>query len=640
MKKHDGVFYWGLIMKGDLLVTLLLILNACTWKGKYDETLVRADSLMNEYPDSALQLLEAMSSDSSSFNKKDRMRWLLLKAKAQNKAFAPMPSDSAFLDVVRYYNQYGRPNDRVLAHYLYGCIARDRNDAPQTLERYMEATALADTTSADCDYTTLLAVYSQMADIYYQQNLPKEEIQALKKAGECSLKAGDVRNYIRSVELMVRPYYALDDTAGILNVTSHAHDLYLKNGFRQEAASVYPSAIFIYLKQGKYKEAKVLMDEFERYSGLFKNGEIKQERRQYEYSRGMYYEGVGQMDSAEYHYRKVLFYGYPFEGYKGLLSLYSKKGMTDSVRKYAPLYLQSVDDMNAKLQTEAVMNMRSLYDYTKSKKLAEEQKRKTDRLRSVLLMLLMTASVIFVTGVLLYRSYKKRKNLEISKLSYQYEQSLEKLDEREEEVMELKAWIEAAERARKQAMALLMEYPNTGESASLADDDEMVRDIRQFVKEMGEMARQREKTLSEKSKEIEKLTKQNKSYERQLREKGCGNAMIKLKDSKIVTVFKSFASKPDSRKPTEKDWEGLYKTFEMNLPTFFIEIKDMYGLSPLELQATLLMCLGFSNVELCGILEKSSQRVTNIKADVNQKIFNDKKASSLRRNLMQKLNSL
>ncbi len=72
------------------------------------------------------------------------------------------------------------------------------------------------------------------------------------------------------------------------------------------------------------------MDEFERYSGLFKNGEIKQERRQYEYSRGMYYEGVGQMDSAEYHYRKVLFYGYPFEGYKGLLSLYSKKGMTDS----------------------------------------------------------------------------------------------------------------------------------------------------------------------------------------------------------------------------------------------------------------------------------------------------------------------
>lgn len=214
-----------------LFIMILMSLAACERHLGRDKFFVMADSLMDSRPDSALLLLEAMGVDSSSFDKKESMRWSLLKAKAQNKAFAPMPSDSVFLDVVRYYDRCGYNNDRVLAHYLFGCIARDRNDAPQALERYMEAAAIADTTEADCDYATLLGIYGQMADIYYRQNLPKEEIWALSMAGEYSLKAGNVRNYIKCIELLVRPYYELDDTAGIFEATFHAHDLYFKNGF-------------------------------------------------------------------------------------------------------------------------------------------------------------------------------------------------------------------------------------------------------------------------------------------------------------------------------------------------------------------------------------------------------------------------
>jgi len=374
-----------------LSILLLLSFASCTKNRECDELFARADSLMDTRPDSAIIILEDIRSGKFSLTKSDKMKSLLLLAKAQNKAYATMPDDSIFEEVVDYYDRNGSPNDQVLAHYLHGCISRDLNDAPKALERYMEAVAHADTTTSDCDYSTLHRVYGQMAKIFSLQNLPKEEILSLEKAGYYSLKAGDIRNYIRYIELHVRPYYELDDTAAIFETTFRARDLYLKNGFPQDAASVYPSAIFIRLKQGRYDEAHAMMEDFERHSGLFTNGEIEPRRRQYEYFRGMYFEGVNQLDSAEYHYRKALAYGFQFEGCKGLLSLYSTKGNLDSVKKYAPLYVQSVDEAAAKQQTEAVLKMKSLYDYSQSKKEADNQKRKAERWKLILFMVLLMA---------------------------------------------------------------------------------------------------------------------------------------------------------------------------------------------------------------------------------------------------------
>ena len=381
-------------MRG-ILISFLLILAACTRHQGCEEAFLKADSLMDEHPDSAIIILEDIRSGKLPLNKSESMRSLLLLAKAQNKAYATMPDDSIFEEVVEYYDKHGTPNDQVLAHYLHGCISRDLNDAPKALERYMEAVAHADTTDTDCDYSTLLGVYGQMSNIFYLQNLPKEEIQALEKAGYYSLKAGNIRNYIKCIELHMRPYYEMDDTAAIIETTFRARNLYLKNGFIQEAASVYPYAIFIYLKQGRFEEAHKMMEDFECHSGLFSNGEIEPRRRQYEYSRGMYFEGVNQLDSAEYHYRKALAYGFKFEGSKGLLSLYSTKGNLDSVKKYAPLYVQSVDEANAKLQTEAVLKMKALYDYSQSKKEAENQKRKAGIWKMSLFMCLLLALCVY-----------------------------------------------------------------------------------------------------------------------------------------------------------------------------------------------------------------------------------------------------
>ena len=174
--------------------------------------------------------------------------------------------------LVAYFDRHGSANDRMMAHYVQGRVHHDIGEAPQALECYQRAAEVADTTSSDCDWNSLFRVYGQMADIYDAQSMPQKEIEATKRYLEYATKAGDTLNYLRGIELLVGAYYLLDDTANVYRLTNQVSHLYKKYGYYQEAASVYPTAIYLYLIQGQYKKARELMDTFETYSGLFENG--------------------------------------------------------------------------------------------------------------------------------------------------------------------------------------------------------------------------------------------------------------------------------------------------------------------------------------------------------------------------------
>ena len=107
-----------------------------------------------------------------------KMRYQLLKAKAENKLYLPMPSDSSFQDVVDYYDSKGTSNEKMEACYLMGCIFRDRKEAPKAMMWYNKAIECADTLSKKCDYVTLFSIYGQKAEVYSRQYLHREAINA------------------------------------------------------------------------------------------------------------------------------------------------------------------------------------------------------------------------------------------------------------------------------------------------------------------------------------------------------------------------------------------------------------------------------------------------------------------------------
>ena len=136
-----------------LILLIAAIFTACTEYGDFERRLAVADSLMtHELPDSAYRMLCGMDAEAEEVSEPLRMRHLLLRSNAQNKAYVDFTSDSIGCLLVNYYNAHGTPNERMLAHYIKGCAYRDMGDQPASLRCYNDAVAAADTSRADCNY--------------------------------------------------------------------------------------------------------------------------------------------------------------------------------------------------------------------------------------------------------------------------------------------------------------------------------------------------------------------------------------------------------------------------------------------------------------------------------------------------------
>ena len=207
----------------------------------------------------------------ASCGRADRMRHMLEQAEWMNQHDSLFTSDSVGRALVRYYDHWWHPADlRLRAYYMLGCAYRDMGEAPAAIHYYTSATEKADTAHADsATYATLFRVYGQMAMIYGQQNMPEEELEALNCYSRYARLAKDTISYILSFEHMTIPYYMLDDSCKVIEITRKTSELYMEYGLPKRAASVYPTAIYVSLLNGNYPRAHEFMEIFESESGLF-----------------------------------------------------------------------------------------------------------------------------------------------------------------------------------------------------------------------------------------------------------------------------------------------------------------------------------------------------------------------------------
>ena len=347
--------------------------------------------------------------------RREQMSALLDRADSLNRAYVPMTGglDSLLLEAADYYDHHGTPNEQMRAHYLLGCAYRDMGEAPQALQCYQDAVDCADTLSSDCDYRRLLAVYGQMASLFHAQNLPHDEMAVRDKYGQLALKIQDTLLYIRNLELMIRPYFLLNDSLSIIKTLEETHDLYEQYGYNQEAVGTYPTLIFFYIKQGRTQESCRLIQQFEAESGLFEGGEIQRGREIYYDIKGNYFLKKNDLDSAEIMMRKLLGYGYETDAYRGLLSVYHARKNVDSIYKYSLLYEASLDTLHNKMRTDVIHQMSSLYNYQRFQRKAEKEAvslANTKAQRNGYALLLVVSAILLFWIVNRYRIIKRKRN--------------------------------------------------------------------------------------------------------------------------------------------------------------------------------------------------------------------------------------
>ena len=571
---------------------MVCILTACNGR-KIASQLDNICYIANSNPDSALVLLNKFKDEEKEWNRGDRIHYELTKMHIENKKYVTFSSDSTIKEIVGYYKNSATANEKMLAYYILGRVYSDIGEAPKALEAYYDAINMADTTSSDCDYNTLIGIYGQMSTIFHKQNLPHDEIWALKHYIDYIRKHEDLKEYIIEKEQLVRPYYLLNEKDSVLSLINKTYSALKQLGEDQAAADALVVSIYIYTERGELAKAKQAIDIFEKESGLFdKYGNIKKGREAYYNTKGFYELAVKNIDSAEKYFRKAIKYGYKENAYKGLLSVYRESGNLDSVVHYSILYESSLDSIHNKKQIETIHQMSSLYNYNRIQREAEMEAKKVHKAHFLIICILFLVVIGTITFLQLYIVYRNKKRKEISKLANSLFAAKKEYQIIQEELQKLKS--------------------------------SNIEKIIAYKEQQGELLKQT----------ILKLSNADK-------QSGIIDNLCDFEKSKIVELFRKKEDlKLGAKLPSKAEWRALEMQFSKNMPNTYKILANDKKLSPLELRVCILLMLDFEDCTIVNLTGSMSQTISTAKSRANKKLFNKRGAYTLKSSLVQMIKSL
>lgn len=144
-----------------ILIVLCALLAGCAG-GDARQRMDLADSLMEQYPDSALAILQAVDS-SKLTTKKLQARYALLNTQARVKTYNNGPADTAALPLLDYYSDHGSDYDRMRAAFYKAEIYSTFNNYRKQIFHLCEAKKLAQQMN---DNYWLAKIYELEADIF------------------------------------------------------------------------------------------------------------------------------------------------------------------------------------------------------------------------------------------------------------------------------------------------------------------------------------------------------------------------------------------------------------------------------------------------------------------------------------------
>lgn len=477
---------------------------------------------------------------------------------------------------VQFFDDHGTPNDRLLAHYLLGLAYYDHGEAPMALECYQDAADCADTTDADCDYAQLARVYGQMAQVFYEQGLYRQQLDYEKQSVKYAWRGKDTLLALRNHEQEFLAYKGLGIMDSVIMVIEHVAKEYIALGYPSDAAITLGGIIRPLIVMGDYKKAHYYMNMYEAKSGLFDSqGNIESGREIYYKTKGLFFLHTNNLDSAEYYFRKEMHdgkdYGNQNSAANGLALLYQKLQRPDSSAKYAIYAYAMLDSVYAQKATKEVERMQAMYDYTRHQKIAQQEKEKASYEKSkrqftIALLLL----IVIIASLIIYTMYAEKK-----KRQAQYLRNLEELEQTQTEVLQLRAHAEEYE----------------------------------------ELIAKKEKLLEEQSLRLQEQRKKS------LLDHVATEKLIKESD-----IYQILQKKQYGQALTVQELRDCRKLVLESLPEFnTLLISKQYKINVKDFNVCMLFRLGFKSKEISNMLDISQGRVSQICSKLLRDVFNKDK---------------
>ena len=610
---------------------IVVCLTGCRHGNTTDSMLARIQQLLDsDSAYAAASLINESEAQAATFSKAQRMRFQLLKAEVMNKTWVDFTSDSIMTSVVAYYDKSGNPNERMLAHYLLGCVYRDLKETPQAIACYQDAIDCADTLSADCDFKTLSCIYSQMAYLFDQQLALTDAIESRYKSAHFSFLTGDTLNALYDLTQMTGDYMMQGKNDSAEVILMQAKTMYLEHGYKKEWAIAAIPLVHLYmLPPVRLDDTKAILD-------LYKTaldeptapGERPLSTRMYHQYRGRYYEALGHLDSAEYFFRKMYYPGMKYTHqdamYHGLLDVFRKKGDVDSIVKYTLLYCQANDSSVATRDRELITQMHASYNYSRVQKEAFRQKARAAKAQNWMTFFIALAILLLLIAIWIVLFFRKRRLLKQQEL----ERTRRELEEAKAAYQKEIDAVNLLESAHQQVIELIQ-----GELKSSQDDSELYRaKYEESRHRRMELQRTYEERVKMHQEEIERMKSKIEDLQQKAGVTDSLAAARAFQETNIVRRIQDLAGK--SRYELLKaEWDSLMLEFGKSYPALLSDLHQVPTINEKGIYTCILVIIKLRESDIAHFLNVGDTAVSNYKSDINQSLFKDKSARTLFRNL-------
>ncbi|MBR2459394.1 MAG: hypothetical protein IKB39_08805 [Bacteroidaceae bacterium] len=574
---------------------MAFILFSCTDKHA-DSIITKAEQLLNTKPDSALAVLDDIRESKEDWPRSQQMRYELVYAQAQNKAYVNFTTDSIVLSLVDYYGRHGNANEQMMANYMAGCAYRDLEDALSALKYLNLAVDAVDESDEDCDLSTLMRVYSQMGGLYQRVAAFESERIADSHAERLAWQICDTLSALRLMRLRASTLYDAHQPLQSLMILDSIIQFCNKHGLPEQTKIIYPMRIKYHIETNNALSADSLLREYEQKMNIQPlTPDEKIIDITHFYRKGLYYNLIEQPDSAIMMFQKLIRlinirslytvgkYDLREGAFKGLSEAYSYKHQADSVIKYANLYCQWNDSSIRARASEHLLRFQSLYNYTKIQEQALNAEQKASRLRVIIILLVFFATTIVIVAWSIYQKRLKKERQKQIATNKEYQLLLHELEKSADELLLVKTDSERFQREKESEIQKLQ--------TALAIYQDNEQSVEQWSDE---------------------------------------RAIFACDIAKRLHSLSSHA-----QKATPNELNCLLVTAQNAFPKFYANITDASkGLSHTEIIISILIRFRFIPSEISLLLGLSSQRITNLKSSVNQKLFGTQGAKTLDSHLM------
>ena len=413
-KRYLLAFFSLLVSVGSILMPVSL--SSCSSSVK-SPLLLSADSLMEIYPDSALSILESISSPQK-LSRADRALYALLLTQARHKNYIALGDDSLIKTAVEYYGDKKKSVRAAKAHYYWGATYGEKGYTSFAVDEYLTAIRLMPVRDE-----FLAMIYDNLADCYEKDELFDIAIDAYREAYQI-LKGGSQQTYpLRGIARMCLLQNKKDSA---LFYYHQALDCALAEQDSSLIGALYHDLAMAYNEKKDYIQADKYVSKAIMVQG--------QDAVNVCLSKAQIMLNLNKLDSASYFFRKNIdqldIYGRAV-CYDGMYQIAKKRGewkaATENIDAYKVLY-DSIQFMTDNEELNRLMDKHQL----------EEHKRLLSEHTKTLIFSLVTAFFLLMVVFVFYFMWNDRKRKK-HYIALQHELTQKRVDTmllKEEEVSE------------------------------------------------------------------------------------------------------------------------------------------------------------------------------------------------------------